>query len=480
MPLDLESLFTPQSLAVIGASKKRGYRWLKRFSRFHGKLYGVNPAEGGKRIRIKIRIKRQGQRSEQDISVTMYKSVLDIPNEVDFAFIAVPAKIVPTVLKECVQKGVKNVAIFSAGYSESGTEEGRKKEDELKKIAEGKINLIGPNCVGVYYPKNGMSFNESHSLQPGDVAFVAQSGGHAQNFTIAGEHHGIKFSKVISYGNGCMIDSPDLIEFLANDPETKIITAYIEGVKEGNGKRLKDVLTYASGLKTVIIWKGGQTAEGAKAAMSHTGSIAGDAAIWNAVFKQSGCISVDSLEELLDTTIALRSPVLPKSTKIGVLSASGGQSVALTDYCSKGMLEMPHFSDITTKKLFSVIPTMGTSVKNPLDASGAWYEEKNVIETISIVSEDGNVDSLLIELIPHFIVHWLEVEVSENASALNLAEFISRKREEVNKPFFLVISPLCYEQETSYFRSKMLQNGIPVYPDFYRAVRALNNLYRII
>ncbi|MHC1567297.1 MAG: CoA-binding protein [Candidatus Syntropharchaeia archaeon] len=453
---DIQRMFEAQSLAVVGSLKREGGLWLRIQSGFKGKLYAVNPSESGKTFN----------------GVPVYPSVLEIPDRLDFVILAIPAEVIPGVIEECIEKEVKTVCIFSAGYSELNTKEGIEREKELLEIADGRINILGPNCMGIYYPKNGMTFNPNTSSEMGTVAFVAQSGGHAINFALRGNVEGIRFSKVISYGNGCMFDSTDFVEYLIDDPETEIIGLYVEGVRDG--RRFFEVLKRASAKKPVMLWKGGQTEEGAKAAISHTGSFAGDIAVWNTLMKQCGCIKVDTIEELIETTLAFLSPT-PNGRKTGLLSVSGGRGVVFTDIVSKSGLEIPSFSERTKNRLRKRIFPVGSSIENPLDSSASWLDPANAIETIKIIVEDETIDSVLVELTPDLVQRWHETHPEYMKKFF---ENLGKIKEKAEKPFFVILPFSYLEEYRIEIKRELVKNGIPVYSSFSAAASSLSRVVR--
>ena len=234
-------MFYPKSHAVIGASantRKFGGRFLATLLGFGygGKLYAVNPQES------------------EILGLETFARVGDIPEPVDFASIAVPARAVPEAVEECLAKGIKAVQILSAGFTEAG-EEGRRLEEEVARTAARGIRIIGPNCFGIYCPAGGLTILPGERLpkESGPVAFISQSGGYAVRVPRRASGWGVRFSKVISYGNACDVNECDLVEYLHQDPETKIITGYIEGVKDGS--RFFKLLQEVCQTKPVILWK---------------------------------------------------------------------------------------------------------------------------------------------------------------------------------------------------------------------------------
>jgi len=283
---------------------------------YKGQLYPVNPQES----------EVQGMKT--------YASVKDIPGPVDFASVAVPAQAVPGVVRECLEKGVKGVQVLSAGFREVG-EEGAKLEKELAEIAARGIRIVGPNCFGVYSPDGGITILPGANLpkESGSVGFISQSGGYAIRVPRRAEGCGIKYSKVVSYGNACDINECDLIEYFYQDPQTEIITGYIEGVKDG--PRLFRLLQEVCRKKPVILWKGGLTKGGARAVQSHTASLGGEEQVWDAVFRQTGAIRVTGLEELLDTTLAFLHLKPQAGRRVCPIGGGGGIGVAATDSCER-------------------------------------------------------------------------------------------------------------------------------------------------
>ncbi|MCW7076315.1 MAG: CoA-binding protein [Candidatus Syntrophoarchaeum sp.] len=454
----IEGIFDPESLAVIGASKSRDYYFLRCHENFKGRIYAVNQNVEGKQEVIK--------------GVKFYKSLLDIPERIDYAIIEVPKERIFAVLENCGKKGVRYATVFTSGFGELGTSEGLKAEEELVKAAhDAGIKIIGPNCMGIYHPAKGMSFRFDLSMDAGEVSFISQSGGHALDFAILGNMYGIRFDKVISYGNGAMIDSTDLIEYLMRDTSTKILAAYIEGVRDG--RRFLKVLKEATQIKPVIIWKGGITGAGISAVASHTGALAGDTRIWDIALKQAGAIRVYNMEELIDTTIAFLKSPLPKGRRVAVISISGGHAVVMTDTASTYGFEIPPFGDQTKKNLSKLMPAIGTNIKNPIDGAESWKNLETVKETIRLAKEDDKIDSVLVEISTHYMLYLMtRNEITIESLYRMLVELKGGSR----KPFFVILTPSNYENERRELGRKLLESGVPVFPSFERAVKALKSL----
>ena len=271
---ELRPIFYPRTLAVVGVSRdeaKFGSLFLRALLDFgfKGRIYPVHP-EGGEILGLKA-----------------YPSVRDIPEPVDLAAIMVPAPHVPAVLEDCLAKGVPGAEVFTSGFSETGDERAAALERELARIARRGIRIVGPNCFGIYCPGGGLTLLPGGNFQreSGPVGFITQSGGHAVEFAREGRGRGIRFSKVISYGNGCDLNESDLLEYMAQDDETRIIAMYLEGPRDG--RRFARLVKELAPRKPVVIWKAGLTRTGGRAVRSHTASLAGEEAVWEAFFRQT-------------------------------------------------------------------------------------------------------------------------------------------------------------------------------------------------
>lgn len=353
-----EKFFNPESVAIIGASHttgKIGYEILRNFveGNYKGRVYPINPnilPILGKKV---------------------YTSIKEIPEEIDLAVIAVPAPVVPKVLKDCVDKKIKSVIIVSGGFSETG-EKGKELEKELKEAVKSSgIRVMGPNCLGVYDPSTGVDtlFNpKEKSGRPtsGSIGFISQSGAIGATILDWLSEEQIGISKFISYENALDINECDALEYLGEDEKTKSIAIFIEGVKDG--KKFIEVSKKVSKKKPIIVLKGGQTIYGSKAAASHTASIAGSAKIYSSVFKQTGIIEANNWEELFDFTKAFLQP-LPKGNKMAIVTDGGGFGVLAADECERQGLELPEPSE-KLKRIFRKNFPQHVILRNPIDLTG--------------------------------------------------------------------------------------------------------------
>ena len=469
---EFEPIFFPKSVAVIGASANdskfsgRYLRTLLDFG-FEGSIYPVNPRE------------------TEVAGLKAYPRVQDVPEPIDFAIITVPAKVVPSVVEDCLAKGVKAVEVFTAGFSETG-EEGRRLEAQLTEMSKRGIRIIGPNCFGVYCPAGRLTLlpGPDFSKESGPVALISQSGGYAQEIAREAKGWGIRFSKVISYGNACDLSEVDFLEYLAQDPATKIIAAYMEGPKDG--ARFMKLVRQVCKTKPVIVWKAGLTEAGARAVGSHTASLAGDEATWSAFFKQTGAVRVESKDELIDAAMAFLYLPPPGGRRVAVVGGGGGMGVAGCDACNRAGLSVPTFAPEVEAQLRQVLPPAGTSIRNPIDVGAPVIPPpvfEKVMETAAGVEE---VDAIIATQAIHlFIGSGMKGMGTAGSLVEDSIQVPLNTKRKYGKPVIMVLpfgSPetgsLGVEQGRREFCEFYISHGIPAYPRLYRSVRALAHVVR--
>jgi acyl-CoA synthetase (NDP forming) len=472
----LEPLFYPQSIAVIGASNE-----LAKFGNiilhalmeigYGGEIYPVNP-EGGE---------INGLRA--------YKSLGEIPGKVDFAILTIPAPAVRGALEECLLKGVKGAEILTSGFRETGTPEGRRMEEEIAQVAKRGIRILGPNCFGIYCPESGLTIlpGQNFSRETGPVGFLSQSGGLCADLGQIAKGLGIRFSKMVSYGNGCDLGACDLLEYFFADLKTRIIAGYLEGVE--NGSRFLKILRRHKGQKPVILWKAGLTATGARAVMSHTGSLSGAEGVWNSALKQAGVVQVASAEELIDAVYAFL--FLPPSagSRVAVMGGGGAISVAASDSLERLGLAVPTFSSPTLEKLKSSFPPVGNSLKNPVDLGNPMIPPSMLRNVMEAGGEDKGIDTLIIIQILFYILyqvrHRLRMEdrpLSQFSFQPDLLKACREVREKYKKAILLVLPDIVtdgkmIDLEVEWRRERDLyqEAGFPVFKSLDRAARALKH-----
>jgi acyl-CoA synthetase (NDP forming) len=462
----LERLFKPRSIAVVGVSVKGkdpasgwaagGNQYVQQYQRlgYEGKIYPVHPTV-----------------EEPIMGLKPYKSLSEVPEPIDFCVIGVGPKNVPDVMEDCAKVGVKFVHIFTAGFSESGEPEGIALENRIKEIAKrGNIGIIGPNCMGLaYVPSHKLSIWPILPPKAGPVAYLSQSGVNCFQFITYGLGQGLLFSKVVSYGNAAVLDSTDYLDYLAQDPETKLICMYVEGVNDG--PRFTKLVKETNIKKPVIIWKSGVSAAGSRAAASHTGSLTGSEQVWDAFFKQTGAVRVSSLEELTDVAMTfLYLKPTPKGKRIGVMLGGGGYSVQTADLCSAEGLELPIFTKETQDKLKSFITVVGAGFKNPLDSEPMAERAEAMTDAVLTLNKEPTIDVIAMST---------ELGFLRGAEKINLLKdnLLKFAEEPNHKPLAAIMDIAMGNKEMREAADEMKKllprAGIPTYRTMARLVRSI-------
>lgn len=462
---ELHRLFYPRNIAMVGATPKREVRWSSGNSyilgsitnNFPGKIFPVHPS--GKSI----------------LGFKSYKRIADIPANLDLVIFTVRSTVALEVMKECADKGVKFVHLLTAGFSETGRKEHADMEKELISIAKkGGVRIVGPNCMGLYCPEGGLAWGEGYPVESGPIGFFSQSGQLAGEFVQGCTMRGLRFSKLVSYGNASDLKAHDFLEYLAQDEKTKIIGSYIEGLKDG--RAFFDVAKKVTSKKPLVIWKGGQTEGGSRATQSHTAAIAGSPQIWQALCKQAGIISVGSMEELIYTVTALNGLKLPDGVKnIAVFGGAGGGSVTMTDAAEQEGLRVPHLTEETIQRLEEFIPLQGNSSKNPLDIN-VLNSKENLMQLMTLLRDDPNIDAMIITL--------PILRLNQRLGQIVFSQFIQdmiEAKERLAKPLLAVLRQ-GEESEAAVIRREIEEifrdEGIPAFPTFQLTAKVLSNLIK--
>jgi len=412
----LDEIFNPGSVAVVGVP--RGFKMGKLFlialleQGFKGPIYPVNPE------------------AQEIDGIRCYPTVLSIPEHVDLAIVLVPHHQALDVIKDCAAKRVKGAVLFTAGYKETGTEQGRALEEELVRIAQGAgMRLFGPNCMGLYCPRSGLSFFPGLSRDPGPVALISHSGSLANILGRIADQKGIRFSKAVSLGNESDLNAAHFLSYFAHDPDTGVIGAYLEGVKDGSF--FADALRQAASRKPVVLWKTGLTPEGAQAATSHTGALASSPKIWDALVRQTGAIPVVGFERLVDALMGFSLLPAGLGDRIAVLSGPGGLAVAAAEACGAAGLKLAELSPQTRKTLGRFIPPTGTSLSNPVDVGlTASFEIEIYVQAARALAADPGVDAVVI----------VGAGISPDTNTV-YTESLIQARKDSGKPFLMVSIP---------------------------------------
>jgi len=461
VPPPLEEIFHPRSVAIAGVSSASasgsgpgsggGFLEAIRGMGFAGPIYPVNP------------------KATEIQGLPCYPTLRDIPGPVDYVISSVPAPVVPQLVEDAIAKGVRAIHFFTAGFSETGDEERTDLERRvMDRLRAAGVHVIGPNCMGLYVPAAGLSFMPGFPTEPGDLAFISQSGANAGDFVKQAGARGVRFSKVISYGNAAGLNESDLFAYAAKDPETRAVFAYIEGVRDG--RRFVETLKHAARYKPVVILKGGRTEAGARAAASHTGSLAGSLAVFDALCRQAGALRVASLEDLTDLAVAFRFLEPPAGRGVAVVGAGGGTSVLAADAIDAAGLTVPPLPEDVQAELRRFVPVAGTSVRNPLDVM-SLFDPEQFSTTLRLAARPDVIDVVLF----HTSFDWggrgdAETRVRETIG--NLA----RAREACTKPLAVSFKPAFTAESAvliAAFVAGCAREGIAVFPGIDRAARAL-------
>lgn len=445
---DLKPIFSPKSIAVIGASRspmKIGYEILQNIlvQGYTGKVYPINPE------------------TPMIMGLKTQPSVLAVKDDIDLAIIAVPAEFVPKVMTECAKKKVKGVIVISSGFGETG-EKGKLLEEEVLQIArKGGMRLIGPNTLGYKDPIDNLDAAFVFGMpRPGEIALISQSGALCIGmiYYANGEHIGL--SRVISVGNKADVDDADLIDYLDNDPSTKVIAMYIEGIKDG--KKFLDSARRCK--KPIVAIKAGRTPAGSAAASTHTGSLSGSDAVYDSAFKQVHIQRAYDVIELFDFARALAYQPPTLSNKVGIISNGGGAGIMIADWCESIGLKVPNLAKKTVEALLPHLPSI-TSARNPLDVAGdARFHRYHA--TGSIMLSDPNVDALIMTC-----VHAGIARPREYVGAV--IKLVEEKRN-LKKP---IVACWVGGPEVDEVVQELRVKNIPVYPSAMRAAKAVRSLY---
>lgn len=468
-PEKLDAMFDPSSIAIVGATEniaKWGFGVINSLMIREPdvEIYPVNPGR------------------DEVFGLEAYDDLTKISVEVDLAVIAVPPSVVPEVMEDCVEKGVKIAIVITAGFGETG-EEGLKLQEEIAEIAhQGETRVVGPNCMGHFNVHNDLYTSTfMPELTRGKISIISQSGNFGVYMVNKGAEEGFGFSKYITTGNEADLHFEDFLEYLAQDPDTEVIIGYIEELREG--RRFLDLASEITKEKPIFLIKAGRTEVGSEAARSHTGAMAGDDSVYESVFRQTGVIRVKTLQDLFDTIKAFQLQPLPKGKGVGIITGGGGFGVLAADACQERGLDVPELSEETLNELDDVLPPRW-SHGNPVDmvATGPL-----TYDCLPALLKDENVDIILAVYSLALAGGWgydFVPEVKEIANKIvdraaerersNFEDFISMAKE-FDKPIigaglspFIKGSTLLDE----------IREKIPTYPSPERAARVVHHMVK--
>jgi len=471
-----EKLFNPRGVGIVGASyNPTGGGLFARVmqGRIRSPLYLFNPRLAGKEL----------------FGYPVYNSLLDIPEDkpIDYVILGVKAKLCPQLLEEAGQKGVSFVTIFSSGFGEVGNEN---LEKEVLKVAEKyNIRIIGPNCLGVYDPHAGLYFGTEQSKKAGNFGGVFQSGGLAVNVAQLAVSYGCYISSIISVGNQIDLAHPDFLEYFNTDERTAIIGLYLENLKSlEKGRQFFEAAKKCNlNRKPVILWRAGYGESTKSAIMSHTGGLAGNNKIWEAVAKQTGCCLVHNSNELAALASALKLVSLPKSRNVGIIGIGGGSTIEAADALENHNLKIPRLSAKSIRKLGRFLPDVNTNVNNPIDLGGQGAMPNVYYRVIIALEKDPNIDAIVFIKDPERF-HGLQERIlgSMGGAFKNLdlnkefIKFIVKAKRVCSKPIICVmlkISEGFHQYKSRYkFKLKLLNRNVPVFESVDLAGAVLDHL----
>jgi acyl-CoA synthetase (NDP forming) len=452
-PLGMEAIFSPRSVAVIGASDnpgKLGSHVMRSLieGRYPGKIFPINPGK------------------DEILGIKAYPSILQVSEELDLSVIVLPAEQVPKTIKECGEKGIHGIILITAGFKEIEDKRGEALQQEITDLAnQFNIKIIGPNTFGavnLHLPMNASFTPEFSWVGKGGISLVSQSGGMSHLMGFLSMESRVGLSKIIGLGNRCNVDFADMVEYLVDDSETKVVAMYLEGID--HPRRLVEVAQRAKGVKPIVAYKVGRSLTSDRASQFHTGSLAGKHRIYEAALGQAGILTVSSSEELLDVAKALASGPLPDGNNVAVLSGQAGPGMAACDVCETEGLSLSPFSSEVQRRIDHLLPPLAIRT-NPVDMGPAWYDSEAIKGIVQAVMEDKNIDAILLCI----------MFASANRAAVGtLSDLLFQKGKD--KPVICCISSPAgiWDEEIK----RLEQSGIPNYPTPERAAKVLANLSR--
>jgi len=437
----LDHIFKPESIAIIGASNSPGKwgHWMisqALRSDYRGRIYPINPRE------------------KEVLGVKAYPDILDVPDDVEMAVFAVPAAIMPAVMKSCVKKGVKGGIVVSADFAETG-EQGKALEIETVRIArKGNLRLVGPNGNGIWTSAVRLSLSPNRNWMGGPLAFVSQSGTFGNLAGQVAQDRGYGLSKIVSFGNQADLTLSDYVAYLAQDDDTEVIGIYIEGFKDG--RRFFDLAREVVKSKPILIVKGGSTEYGARATLSHTASIAGSDQIFDAMCRQAGVIRVPDVEHVIIMAEALFSQPLPSGNGVTVVG-TGGQGVTTADFLGSNGIKLPEFRTADALALKKMMAPHAPIPRNPVDFASGGLRTRDMVRFIEKLVSLDYIDGVITG-VPMGVDEDVTSAAEKHKAAIDAVDAFSRIPEKYGKPL------IALGWKTGKAVEEILKNaGIPVY-----------------
>lgn len=459
----LDAIFHPRAIAVVGASANPdtpGYDYVRALleAGFPGAIYPVHP------------------RAEEVLGLPAYPNLRHVPGPVDVVVSCIPNTAVLDLVADCAAKNVRALQLFTGRFSETGRPEAIDLERRLLQAARSAgLRIIGPNCMGILCPARGISFRADMPRQSGPIGFLSQSGNLIFELAHFAGERGFRFSKAVSYGNAADLNEADFLRYLAQDAETAVIGAYIEGVRDGRGflAALKD----AAQRKPTVVLKGGRTAAGGRAASSHTAALAGGATVWRAAVLQAGAIPVDTVEDLIDTLIGLAYLKPGAGRRLAMVGAGGGRSVLTADLCEEYGLSVPPLPEDVEAKVAAKTPHLAGWITNPVDQSILAGSGLGGAQVLEWLDESPHIDLL----VANVGEPWAFGRPDPERIISRVTERFVQTAARTRKPFAAVLGPSDYPDDTRWrivsdARQRLVHAGVALFPSVERAVRTLARL----
>ena len=465
----LEFLFHPKSVAIVGASENPqafGSYFMRHMLSygFSGNIYPINP------------------RQAEIMGVKAYPSLEDVPGTIDYVIYCIGINNVPDILTQASRKGVKAMHILAGRAAETGRPEAKKLEEEiLRRAKEYGIRLIGPNCLGVFCPKSGLAFGFDFPKEPGTVGALIQSGGNSTDTIHIATLRGIRFSKVVSYGNALDINEIDLFKYFIDDPETKVILSFIEGLR-GDSREYLELVRRAASRKPVVIMKGGRTTVGSRMTLSHTASLSGSTNLWETAIRQAGAVPVKNVDQLVNMAVAFSFLPPIKGRNIAIVGAGGGRSVLSADEWEENGFNVPPLPQEIREEFKKKGSQEWDWIDNPADIS------------IMLGPESLTIEDVLSEIVKHPIFDFIAADAEEDPPFSKEA-FIQELTDNIeayvkigkncDKPFLIIYDErsVGIKEMDSYIyttraelRTRLVKEGLPFFPSVDEAAKAVNEL----
>ena len=458
--VDLEAVFHPRAVAVVGASANPdspGHDYVRSLLDFgfRGEIYPVNP------------------RLSELLGLKVYPRLCDTPGPVDYVISCVPAEAVLALVDECRQKGVRALQLFTGRFSETGRREAVQLEEEMKRRAvAADVRVIGPNCLGLYYPAGGLSFRPDLPKEAGRMALLSQSGNNAVELICHSAARGVRFSKVVSYGNAVDLNESDFLEYLSEDVETEAVAVYVEGASDG--RRFLRALARTARRKPVVVVKGGRTAAGARSALSHTAALAGARPVWSAALRQAGALEVGTSDELIDMLVAFSFVRPGVGCRVGVVGGGGGRSVQSADACEEAGLTIVPLPEEIRERLRERAPLLWDWVENPVDQSILAGGGVSGVQVLEMMAASPSFDLLIANIGEDWILGRPDAE----ARLRHVTERLIQVAGGVSKPLAFVLGPAEWPEQ---WRRRLVEEAhdrfvgarLAVYPSIERAALAM-------